>query len=82
MSMVTIETASRWETSSLLRKLRGHDVYAIQICRAHWLVRSSLAAGAGAAAIEELVAEWALEEGMPVPVVHEGEGPRLGAVRA
>lgn len=76
MSVVTVETTSRWQTSSLLRKLRGHDVYALQLDRSRWLVRSPVRRGAGGVElIEELVAEWAREEGMAAPAVRVGDGP-------
>lgn len=76
MSVVTVETTSRWETSSLLRKLRGHDVYAVQLDRSRWLVRSPVRSGAGGVErIEELVAEWARDEGMSPPAVRVGDGP-------
>jgi hypothetical protein len=71
VSVVTVETHSRWETTSLLRKLRGHNPYAIQLGHGHWVVRSSRASTAQALAeIEELVTEWALEEGAQPRVVH------------
>jgi hypothetical protein len=76
--VITVETTSRWATSSLLRKLRGHDVYAVQIGAAHWLVRSSQPVdGAGVAAVRELVEQWARDEGMPLPTLHVGDSAGL-----
>jgi hypothetical protein len=76
MSVVTVETTSRSETSSLLRKLRAHHVYAIQVERSRWLVRSPVrTSGDGVELIEELVAEWAREEGMSAPAVRIEDGP-------
>ena len=76
---VTIETSSQWQTSSLLRKLRGSGAYAIQVDHSHWLVRGSLAR-VTLADFEQLVGEWAFEEGTPVPIVIVGDG--LGGSRA
>ena len=75
MSVGTIETSTRWETTSLLRKLRSHGAYAIQIDQAQWLVRTR---GGNAEAvrgeIELLVAEWAAEVGGRPHVVWAGGG--------
>lgn len=70
---VTVATSSQWETSSLLRKLRGSGAYAIQLDHRHWLVRGSLAR-LTLADFEQLVGEWAFEEGTPVPAVVVGDG--------
>jgi hypothetical protein len=65
VSEVSVVTHSRSETTSLLRKLRGHGPYAIQLGQAHWVVRSSRIPSAQALEeIERLVAEWAVEEGV------------------
>lgn len=69
---VTVETNSQWQTSSLLRKLRGSGAYAIQLDHRHWLVRGSLAR-LSLADFEQLVGEWAFEEGMAVPRVVVGD---------
>ena len=75
MSMGTIETSTRRETTSLLRKLRGHGAYAIQIDQAQWLVRTGKGdAEAGRGEIERLVAEWAVEEGGRPHVAWAGGG--------
>jgi hypothetical protein len=73
--LVTVETSSRRETSSLLRKLRGSGAYAIQLDGQHWLVRGSLAR-LTLADYEQLVGEWAFEEGTPVPAIVVGDGAR------
>lgn len=71
MSTVTVETHSRWETSSLLRKLRGRAAYAVQLDQRTWVVRSVGSDSVRALAeMEALVAEWAHEEGTRVPVVY------------
>lgn len=64
MSVVTVETSTRWQTTSLLRKLRAHRAYAIQVDHAHWLVRSvSGSKDETLAEIEALISQWADEEG-------------------
>ena len=74
MSVVTVETTTRWETTSLLRKLRGHSPYAIQLGQGRWVVRSAhVPTPQALEEIELLVGEWAVEEGTPPPVVHVGE---------
>lgn len=70
--LVTVETSSQWETSSLLRKLRGSGAYAIQLDHQHWLVRGSLARRT-VADYEQIVGEWASEVGTAVPVVFVGD---------
>jgi hypothetical protein len=70
---ITVETSSQWETSSLLRKLRGSGAYSIQLDHRHWLVRGSLAR-VSLADFEQLVGEWASEQGMSVPAVLLGDG--------
>ena len=68
--IATVETTTRWETLSLLRKLRGHDAYAIQVGPRHWLVRSPVGTTAHTfAQVEELVSEWAAEEGAALPAI-------------
>jgi hypothetical protein len=73
---VTVETNSQWETSSLLRKLRGSGAYAVQLDHRRWLVRGSLAR-LTLADFEQLVGEWAFEEGMAAPLVIVGDGTGL-----
>jgi predicted Ser/Thr protein kinase len=74
VSVVTVETTTRSETTSLLRKLRGHKAYAIQIAHAHWLVRSVAgSADEALAEIEALIAQWADEEGTTPTVVVAGD---------
>jgi hypothetical protein len=69
-AIATVETTTRWETLSLLRKLRGHDAYAIQVGPDHWLVRSPVGTSARTIArVEELVSEWAAEEGTALPAI-------------
>jgi hypothetical protein len=67
---VTVETRTRWETSSLLRKLRGHRAHAIQVGRHRWLVRSPVGLSASVAELEEIVSKWAAEEGTDLPALH------------
>jgi hypothetical protein len=75
MSMVTVETRTRWETTSLLRKLRGHGAYAIQLDHAHWLVRTGDGdTKAFRGDIERLVAEWGTEEGLLPRVAWAADG--------
>jgi hypothetical protein len=73
VSEVSVETCSRWETRSLLRKLRGHSPYAIDLGRGRWIVGSSSVSGAQVAQIEHLVTEWAREEGTERPLVLVGK---------
>lgn len=70
--LVTVETSSQWETSSLLRKLRGSGAYAIQLDHEHWIVRGSLTR-LTVADYEQLVGEWASEMGTAVPLVLVGD---------
>ena len=68
--VITVETLSRWETSSLLRKLRGCGAYAVQHEHGRWLVRSVPdEASRDSAAVQALIAEWALEEGAQARVL-------------
>ena len=78
MSAVTIETNTRWETTSLLRKLRGHGAYAIQLDQARWLVRMGPGDGGLRGEIDRLVAEWAAEEGLAPHVAWAGDGSADG----
>lgn len=76
--VVTVETSSRWETSSLMRKLRGHSPYAVQVGQAHWLVRGFVGESpASVAEIEKLLSEWAAEEGTRPPILHFDSVSRL-----
>lgn len=72
--VVTVETSNRWETSSLLRKLRGCNAYAIQLDHGRWLVRT-VPEGAkhGNAALQVLIAEWAREEGVHPRAIQVGD---------
>lgn len=73
---VTVETGSQWETSSLLRKLRGHSAYAIQIEHQRWLVCSLPArAHPSVAALQALIDEWAEEEGTRPLSIRVGDAP-------
>ena len=73
---VTVETGSQWETSSLLRKLRGHSAYAVQVEHDRWLVCSLPArANPSLAALQKLIDEWAEEEGARPLAVRIGEEP-------
>lgn len=72
-AVVTVETTSRWEMSSLLRKLRGHSAYAIQVEPDLWLVLSPIPAS-GRAEIDALVTEWAKEERLLWPPGRAGAG--------
>jgi hypothetical protein len=73
---VTVETGSQWETSSLLRKLRGHSAYAVQLEHDRWLVCSLPArAHPSVAALRALIEEWAEEEGTQPLAVRVGEAP-------
>jgi hypothetical protein len=75
VSVGTIETSTRWETTSLLQKLRSHGAYAIQIDQAQWLVRTGEGnAEAVRGEIERLVAEWAAEVGGRPHVAWGGAG--------
>ncbi|NUT56206.1 MAG: hypothetical protein HOQ03_09515 [Thermoleophilia bacterium] len=72
--VVTVETQSRWETSSLLHKLRGCGAYAIQLEHGRWLVRSVAdESKIGTAAIQLLIAEWAREEGAHPRAIRVGD---------
>ena len=72
--VVTVETANRSETSTLLRKLQGCSAYAIQLDHSRWLVRSTPdEATIGAAALQVLIAEWAHEEGTEHRVIRVGD---------
>ena len=73
---VTVETSTQWETSSLLRKLRGHSAYAVQVEHDRWLVCSLPArAHPSVAALEALIDEWAEEEGTRPLAVRVGDEP-------
>ena len=72
--VITIETLSRWETSSLLRKLRGCRAYAVQLEHGRWLVRSVPdESSLDAAAVQALITEWAREEGTQTRAVRVGD---------
>jgi hypothetical protein len=72
--VITVETTSRWETTSLLRKLRGCRAYAVQLEHGRWLVRSGPEDGVhDAAAVQALIAEWALEEGAQARALRVGD---------
>jgi hypothetical protein len=72
--VITIETASRWETSSLLRKLRGCRAYAVQLEQGRWLVRSVPdETTMDSAAVQALITEWAREEGTQTRAVRVGD---------
>lgn len=72
--LITVETLSRWETSSLLRKLRGCRAYAVQLEHGKWLVRSVPdAATMDSAAVQALIGEWAREEGTQTRAVQVGD---------
>jgi hypothetical protein len=66
VSLLRVETTSRWETSSLLRKLHARNAYAVQLAPARWLVLSPIAVD-DRGELEALVAEWAAEEGAVWP---------------
>ena len=73
---VTVETSSQWETSSLLRKLRGHSAYAVQVEQERWFVCSLPArAHPSVAALQALIDEWAEEEGARPLAVRVGAEP-------
>ena len=73
---VTVETSSQWETSSLLRKLRGHIAYAVQVEQERWFVCSLPArAHPSVAALQALIDEWAEEEGARPLAVRVGVEP-------
>jgi len=73
---VTVEIGSQWETSSLLRKLRGHSAYAVQVEHDRWLVCSLPAESRpSVAALQALIDEWAEEEGTRPLAVRVGEQP-------
>lgn len=73
---VTVETGSQWETSSLLRKLRGHSAYAVQVEQDRWLVCSLPARDQpSVAALQALIDEWAEEEGTRPLAVRFGDAP-------
>jgi hypothetical protein len=75
---LTVETTTRWETSSLLRKLRGHHAYAIQVGREQWLVRSPVdASSPNVSELEAIVSQWAAEEGTPPRRLHLDSGHLL-----
>lgn len=72
--VVTVETGSRSETSSLLRKLQGCSAYAVQLDHRRWLVRSTPDESTiGADALRVLIAEWALEEGTQHRAIRVGD---------
>jgi hypothetical protein len=72
---VTVETSSQWETSSLLRKLRGHSAYAVQVELDRWLVCSLPARSHPSVdALQALIDEWA-EEGARQLAVRVGDEP-------
>jgi hypothetical protein len=72
--LITVETTSRWETSSLLRKLHGCRAYAVQLDQGRWLVRSLPdEATRDAEAVQALIAEWALEEGAQARACRVGD---------
>jgi hypothetical protein len=73
---VTVETSSQWETSSLLRKLRGHSAYAVQVEHDRWLVCSLPARSHPSVdALQALIDEWAEEEGARPLAVRVGDEP-------
>jgi hypothetical protein len=73
---VTVETSSQWETSSLLRKLRGHSAYAVQVEHDRWLVCSLPARSHPSVdALQALINEWAEEEGARPLAVRVGDEP-------
>ena len=73
---VTVETSSQWETSSLLRKLRGHSAYAVQVEQERWFVCSLPARShPSVAALQALIDEWAEEEGARPLAVLVGAEP-------
>jgi hypothetical protein len=75
-NFVTVETGTQWETSSLLRKLRGHSAYAVQVELDRWLVCSLPArAHPSVAALQALIDEWAEEEGTRPLAVRVGDAP-------
>jgi hypothetical protein len=72
--VLTVETANRSETSSLLRKLRGCNAYAIQLDHGGWLVRTVPdESKLGTAALQVLIAEWAREEGIRPRAIQVGD---------
>lgn len=72
--VITVETISRWETSSLLRKLRGCGAYAVQLEHGRWLVRSVPdETTQSSAAVQALIAEWAREEGTQTRALRVGD---------
>jgi len=71
---VTVETTNRWETSSLLRKLRGCNAYAIQLDHGRWLVRTTPDGSEDRAAeLQVLIAEWAQEEDVRPRAIRVGD---------
>ena len=72
--VITVETMSRWETSSLLRKLRGCRAYAVQLEQGRWLVRSVPdEATQSSETVQGLIAEWAREEGAQTRALRVGD---------
>jgi hypothetical protein len=72
--VITVETLSRGETSSLLRKLRGCRAYALQLEHGRWLVRSVTdEAAMDSVAVQALIGEWAREEGTQTRAVWVGD---------